>query len=136
MLTKTNILAAADPGGGGGGTINTFNEIPLGDLKGFGPLGNPQGDGVSTFAKFISSAIGLMTIIAIIWFIFVFFTGAIGIIGAGSDKQALESSRKKIVTGIIGLVVTIAAIFVIRLLGTIFGVNFLDFPELFSQILL
>lgn len=110
-------------------------DIPLGELKGFGPLGNPSGDGISVFSKFLSSAVGLMTIIAIIWFIFVFFTGAIGIIGAGADKQALESARKKIVTGIIGLVVTIAAIFVIRLIGTIFGINFLDLPALFEQLL-
>lgn len=110
-------------------------EIPLGDLKGIGKLGDPGGEGISVFTKFLTSAIGLMTIIAIIWFIFVFFTGAIGIIGAGSDKQALENSRKKIVTGIIGLVVTIAAIFVIRLIGTIFGINFLDLPGLFKQLL-
>jgi hypothetical protein len=110
------------------------DDIQLEPLTGYGPLGNPGGDGVPIFAKFISSAVGLMTIIAIIWFVFTFFLGAIGIIGAGSDKQALESSRKKIVTGIIGLIVTIAAIFIIRLIGTIFGINFLDLQGLFAQL--
>lgn len=109
----------------------------FGPLEGFGPLGNPGGDGIGTFSKFLSSTIGLMTIIAIIWFIFVFFTGAIGIISAGSDKQALEGARKKITSGIIGLVVTVAAVFIIDLLGLILGFGdsgILNLENLFSQI--
>ena len=115
--------------------MNYLAQIDFGELKGPGTLGNPGGEGISLFTKFLTSAVGLMTIMGIIWFIFVFFTGAIGIIGAGADKQALENSRKKIVTGVIGLVVVIAAIFIIRLMGTIFGINFLDLPALFGQLL-
>ena len=96
-------------------------EIDFGRQTGFGPLGNPQGSGIGTFSTFLSSAIGLMTIIAIIWFIFVFFIGAIGIITSGSDKQGLETSRKKITMGITGLVVTVAAVFIIDLIGVILG---------------
>jgi len=92
--------------------------------------------GIGIFTKFLSSAIGLMTIIAIIWFIFTFFIGAIGMITAGSDKQALESSRKKIVNGIIGLVVTLAAIFVIRLIGFLLGFDdILNLEKMFGAIL-
>lgn len=101
---------------------------------GTGLLAAP-GNGIGVFASFVSSAIGLMTIVAVIWFVFVFITGAIGIIGAGSDKNALESSRKKIVNGIIGLVVTIAAIFVISLVGFLLGFkNILDLQGMFCSI--
>ena len=94
------------------------------------------GTGIGIFTKFISSAIGLMTIIAIIWFIFTFFIGAIGMITSGSDKQALESSRKKIINGIIGLVVTIAAIFVILLIGYLLGFeDILNLEDLFGTLL-
>ena len=111
------------------------NGIPLGQLKGFGPLGTPKDSGINTFANFISSAIGLMTIIAIIWFVFTFFIGAIGIISAGGDKNALEGARKKITTGLIGLVVVIAAIFIIQLIGTLLGIgNILGLSQLFEQI--
>ncbi len=114
---------------------NLIADIELDPLEGFGKLGTPGEEGVSIFSNFISSTIGLMTIIAIIWFVFSFFTGAIGIITAGSDKGALESSRKKIMTGVIGLVVTIAAIFVIRLLGILIGIeNILNIESLFNQI--
>ena len=97
---------------------------PQGGFKGFGPLGfeTAAGSPIQVFAKFISSAVGLMTIVAIIWFIFTFFIGAIGIITAGSDKQALESSRKKIAMGLTGFVVVIVSIFIIRFIGTLLGI--------------
>ncbi len=110
--------------------------IQFGHLQGFGPLGNPTDSGINTFSNFISSTVGLMTIIAIIWFVFTFMIGAIGIISAGGDKQALESSRKKIITGIIGLTVVIVALFVIQLIGTLLGIDILNLPALFNQILI
>ena len=115
------------------------NGIPLGQLKGFGPLGL-EGDSLATnaditFTKFINSVIGLMTIIAIIWFIFVFFIGAIGIISSGGDKGKIESSRKNITNGIIGLVVVIAAIFIIKLIGFLLGIpDILNFNYLFGKV--
>lgn len=111
-------------------------DLQFGDLTGFGPLGENQGEGsINTFSSFVSSAIGLMTVVAIIWFVFVFFIGAIGIITAGGDKQALESARKKILSGIIGLVVVIAAIFIVKLIGFLIGIpNILNIGELFNQI--
>jgi uncharacterized membrane protein len=113
-----------------------INIAPSGGFKGFGPLGNVSGEGagISTFTGFVSSAIGLMTIIAFVWFVFVFITGAIGIMTAGSDKQALENARKKIINGIVGVVVVIAAVSVISLIGNIFNIPFLNLPSLFNQI--
>jgi hypothetical protein len=108
---------------------------PSGGFKGFGPLGENQGaSSINTLTSIISTAVGVMTIVAIIWFIFTFITGAIGIIGSGGDKQALESARKKITTGLIGLVVVIAALFILDLIGTLFGIKFLDINTLFGQI--
>lgn len=110
-------------------------EVNFGKLEGFGTLGTPSGTGIEVFSKFISSTIGLMTIIAIVWFVFVFFTGAISWISAGGDKQALESARKKIYTGIIGIVVVVSALFLIKLVGAIIGIpNILNINQLFSQI--
>lgn len=108
--------------------------LDFGEFKGFGPLGNPGTGGVNIFSNFISSAVGLMTVIAFIWFVFSFITGAIGIMTAGSDKQALENARKRIVSGIIGVVVVISAIFVISLIGTLFGIPVLNLPELFNRV--
>jgi len=118
-------LIAADP----------VQIAPSGGFKGFGPLGNPQGTaGITSFTSFISTVIGLMTIVAIILFTFVLITGAIGIINSGGDKQALENAKKKITNGVIGLVIVIAAYFILDLVGTIFGVPFLNILQLFNNI--
>lgn len=111
-------------------------ELFPGGFKGIGPLGDPKGgSGIDIFTKFISSTIGLLTIIAIIWFVFTLISGAIAMMTAGSDKASLESARKKITTGLIGLVVTIAAIFLIDLVGYLIGIpNILDLPALFTKI--
>lgn len=112
---------------------------PEGGFKGFGKLGLDEGSLASnaslTFSGFISSVIGIMTIVAIIWFIFIFITGAISYMSSGGDKAAIEGARKKIVNGIIGLVMVIIAIFVIRLIGYLLGVpDILNFTILFGQV--
>lgn len=120
--------------------MNYLSQIDIAPEGGFsgigeGTLQNFEGSGISAFSKFISSTIGLMTIIAIIWFIFTFFTGAISLISAGGDKASLEAGRKKIINGIIGLVVTIAAIFIIRLVGFLLGFDdILNIESLFENL--
>lgn len=120
-LLADNIQIAPEGGFSGLGT-GKLNQI------------NSAGAGVSTLTSVISMAIGVMTIIAIIWFIFTLVTGAISIIGAGGDKQALESAKKKITTGIVGLVIVIAAVFIVSLIGSIFKIDFLNLSNLFYQI--
>ena len=110
--------------------------FPDGGFSGFGPLGSGE-NAPATFNKFLSSTVGIMTIIAIIWFIFVFIGGAIGIISSGGDKAALEAARKKITTGIIGIVVVVAAVFIIDLIGNLIGIpNILNPAELLQQVLI
>ena len=113
--------------------INLYDPS-TGNLKGFGPLGLEQNqDGVTVFATFISSAIGLITLIGIIWFIFIFITGALGIITSGGDKNSLEVAKKRITSGIIGIVVMLFAILIIGFMGTIFGLGeILNFQYLFG----
>lgn len=113
--------------------------IDLGPLRGFGKLGletdTAGSTAVEVFSQFISSAIGIMTIVAIIWFVFIFITGAIAWMSAGGDKNALEAAKKKITTGIIGFVVVIAAIFVVSLVGQLIGIpDILNLELLFTQI--
>ncbi|MEK7525946.1 MAG: hypothetical protein AAB546_00505 [Patescibacteria group bacterium] len=99
---------------------------PEGGFRGFGPLGL-EGEEASTsgsvFTKVLSTTIGVMTVIAIIWFVIQFFLGAIAIIFSGGDKGKLTEARQKMTTGIIGLVVVIAAIFLIDLVGSILGIE-------------
>jgi amino acid transporter len=105
-------------------------------LFGIGPLGLEGKDPTEAptlFATFISSAIGIITLIGIIWFVFIFIMGAVGIITSGGDKNSLESAKKKISSGLIGLVVMLFAMLIIGFAGSIFGLtNILNFTVLFE----
>lgn len=108
--------------------IKLLADIPLapsGGFTGFGKLGTPTGEGwgIATFTSFLSKTIGLLTIVAFIWFVFTFVTGAISIITSGGDKAALESAKKKITTGVIGVIVVIAALFIIEIGGKLIGID-------------
>jgi hypothetical protein len=110
---------------------------PNGGFKGFGPLGNlpEKSDGIVIFTSFISKVIGVLTIIAIIWFIFTFIAGAISYMSAGGDKAAIESARKKIVNGVVGLIIVIISIFIISLIGYLIGIpDILNITLLFGKV--
>ena len=95
-----------------------------GPLNGPGPLGAPGTSGAGDLLNTVlSSVIGILTIIGFIFFTFVLISGAIGIISSGGDKVAYESARKRISTGLIGVVVIVAAIFIVRLVGSLLGIE-------------
>lgn len=115
-----------------------INFAPKGGFRGFGPLGLEGKDAssaVGIFSTFISGVIGILTIIAVIWSVFSIITGAISIISSGGDKQALESARKKITMGIIGLVVVLISLLLIEIVGYFLGLpNILNIQYLFNLI--
>ena len=106
---------------------------------GFGPLGlegkSAQNDAPIIFQSFISSAIGLVSIIAVIWFIFILLTGSLSLMTSGGDKATAENAKKKISNGLIGLLLTIFGIFLISLIGQVFGIkNILVIPALLETL--
>lgn len=106
--------------------LTDINLAPDGGFKGFGPLGLEGENSFNSdviFSKFISTTIGIISIVGILWFIFILILGGIGIMTAGSDKQALENARKRIINGLIGLVVIVSGLFIIRLVGMILGID-------------
>ncbi len=110
---------------------------PAGGFKGLGngPLANPGSDAINVFASFLSSVIGLMTIIAFIWFTFRFIIAAIQLMYAGGDKAHIETAKEKMKYAIIGVVVVVSAIFIINLVGSFMGLpNILDVGAMFELI--
>ncbi len=107
--------------------------------SGFGPLGL-KGDLDATmssyiFQNFISSLIGIISIISIIWFVIILITSGISYMNAGSDQKATEAARKRITNGLIGLLITIFGIFVVRLAGQIFNLpDILNLNKLIESI--
>lgn len=119
---------------------NLIAQIQLGPLRGKGPLGFEGEKGeltkraIELFNQVISATIGLLTIIAAIWFIVQFFAGALGIISAGGDKAKLTEARAKLTSAVIGLVVIIAAVFIIQLIGSIIGFDILGGAKLIEDL--
>jgi hypothetical protein len=74
-----------------------------------------------------------MTIIAAIWFTFNLITGAISIITSGGDKVKVTEARSRITMGLVGLVIIIAAMFIIELIGTLIGFDLVLNPAGFIR---
>ena len=69
-----------------------------GALRGFGPFGlegKLATEAPGLFNLFISTVVGLLTVVAGIWFIFVLITGAIAWIGAGGDQGKIAEARRR-----------------------------------------
>ncbi len=81
------------------------------------------------FARVISIAIGLMTVIAFIYFLFLLMIGALGVMTAGGDKAKVAEARSKITSGLIGLVIVISAIFIVQLITSFFGIDLGNLQE-------
>lgn len=103
-------------------------QTPIGQIggqDGFGPWGDMGtktiGEATGTFNKILSNVIGVMTIIAGLWFIFQFIIGGYGYMTAGEEPQKMGNATKKITSSLIGLVVIVAAYAVISLVGSILG---------------
>jgi len=123
--------------------LGKFNFIPpvfgakstslgqIGGDEGFGPWGNLGSkddikEAANVFANIISRIIGVMTIVAGIWFIFQFIIGAYGYMTAGGDQQKMANATKKITSALIGLVIIVAAYAIISLLGALLGFEILQ----------
>lgn len=109
-------------------------------LKGFGALGLDTvlaSGAPALFAVFISSTIGLITLIAIIWFIINLITGAVSILTSGGEKNSLENAKKKITSSLIGLLLTIFALFIVNFVGWLLGLpGILGFQEMFEKLII
>lgn len=107
--------------------MNKIAQLNLGNIRGFNSIGlegEPDGLGApAVLERVLSTAIGVMSFIGFIWFTFQFLSGALAIVSAGGDKGKVEEARNRITTGVVGVVVIIAAVFIIDLVGTILGVD-------------
>lgn len=106
---------------------------PIGGKDGFGPWGEAGQFKIMVaslaFAKIISNIIGVLTIVAGLWFIFQLISSAIGIMSASGDPKKLETSSASIKNAIIGLVVVVAAYALMSLLGKLLGFEFLNIVD-------
>lgn len=105
-----------------------------GTINGIGNIGQPAG-AESRFARIISGAIGLITILAFIFFLFNLISGAIGVITSGGDKGKLEDARGRITTGVVGVGIVISGYFIVDLIARLLGIpDILNIPAMINII--
>jgi len=78
------------------------------------------------FSGAISAIVGFLTIVAGLWFIFQFITGAIQWLASGGDKAGLQQAQQKLTNSFIGLILVVAAIAIVSLVGEFLGFKILD----------
>ena len=119
-------------------------EIDLGPIggqpsEGFGPWGTLHlfrdvDIAAGYLTSILSKIIGIMTVIAGIWFFFILITGAFGYLTAGGDPKKIEGATKRISNGLIGLIVIFLAYALISLIGSFLGFDILNPQEIIKQL--
>ncbi|RJR26047.1 hypothetical protein C4578_00195 [Candidatus Microgenomates bacterium] len=117
---------------------------PLGSFEGIGPFGTGTSDWSETcgeagqagclFAQILSLILGVVTIIAFIWFIISVFTAAFGFLASGGDKVKTQNAQKQLTNALIGLVLIISSLFFVKLVGVVFGVDVLSINDLLNAL--
>lgn len=108
--------------------IKKIADITIAPETGFkgpgeGLLSNPGEQSGVILNKIISAAIGIMTIVAFIWFLIIIITSAYNYMASTGDKNKIESARTGIINGIIGIMITISAIFIVQIISGILGIE-------------
>lgn len=86
-----------------------------------------------TGAEFLSRLINVLIEVALIGgaviFLFMLLWGGIGWMTSGGDKTATEAARGRVTSAVIGLALLLFAFAIIKLIGSLFGINLLgDIP--------
>lgn len=101
----------------------------IGKGGGLGPFADIVADLAAAGAaveKVFSVLLGLLTIIGGLWFMIQFVVGGLNWISAGGDSKKLEEARNRITSGLIGLIIIVAAWAIIGIAGTILGLDILN----------
>lgn len=97
------------------------NQLLAYNLTGAGiqPGDNP----VSTLENILSSVIGVLTLVAVIFFTIQIILAGFSFISSQGDAKELESSKKKLTSSVIGLAVVVLAYGIGALISHLLGLN-------------
>jgi len=81
---------------------------------------------LSNLELFISNIIGVLTLLAGIFFIIYFILGAFKWVTAGGDSGKVGKARDEMVQGVLGLIIIVMAYGIIGIVGSILGLDILN----------
>ena len=99
-----------------------------------GPGIPPSEDVGGQITGIISTVIGVLTVLAIIWFIIEFIISGYLLIGSAGDQEKTAEAKKRLTQSLIGLVIVIGAIFLINIFSYIAGIDFLNIGNIIDNL--
>ena len=108
-------------------------EVDLGKLT--GPGITPDTDNLGgQIADIISTIIGILTVLAILWFIIEFVVSGYLLISSAGDQEKTAEAKKRLTQSLMGLVIVIGAIFLFTVISYIAGIDFLNIGEFINNL--
>lgn len=109
-------------------------DVTIPAIKGPGIDPNKYGTGTQTLEKIISQVFGVLTIVAIIYFAFQIIIAGYNFISAEGDEKKMETARKTLTNGILGIVIVVVAVGLVSLIASLAGMpNVLDLNTMFTN---
>ncbi len=92
------------------------------ELNGFN---NPTDavNATTKFEKLASNLIGILTIVAVLFFAIQIILAGFSFISSGGDEKVMETSRKKLTNSVLGLFIVIVAVGIGSLIAKLLGLN-------------
>jgi hypothetical protein len=104
----------------------------LGTLSGLGV--DPGTNGTLALEKIVSQVIGILTIVAVIFFAIQIIIAGYNFIAAEGDEKKMEAARQSLTNGVLGLVIVVVAVGLGSLLALLAGIpNVLDLNTMLSN---
>jgi len=82
----------------------------------------PGANGAVTLEKIISQVIGVLTIVAVLYFVIQVILAGYAFISSEGDAKKIEMSRKRLTEGVLGLTIVVIAVGLGSLLANLAGI--------------
>ena len=90
--------------------------------------------GTTDLEKVVGQVVGVMTIVAVLYFVFQIIIAGYSFIAAAGDQKAIETARHALTNSVLGLTIIIVAVGLGSLVATLLGIpNILDINAMFTS---
>lgn len=111
------------------------NQLLAYTLTGPGITVTSGADSISTLEKIISSIIGILTVVGVIYFTIQIILAGFSLIASQGDPKEFQTSKKRLTTNVIGLVIIVIAYGLGALIASLLGMsNIFDLSTVFQPI--
>lgn len=115
--------------------MDQVNKLLAAQFKLTGPGITPVGDGTNQLESIISTVIGVLTLVAVIFFVVQIILAGYGFMSAQGDKGKIETARKRLTDSILGITIVVIAFGAGALIANLVGLgNVFDLNNIFTII--